>query len=65
MSESEMSASSLRQKAEAYSREICKRQDLDWDEDHERIENDYYEKTLKKKAKTLSIQCFRHLLMET
>ena len=48
MSESEMSASSLRQKAEAYSREICKRQDLDWDEDHERIENDYYEKKIPK-----------------
>ena len=43
-----MSASSLRQKAEAYSREICKRQDLDWDEDHERIENDYYEKKIPK-----------------
>ena len=34
MSESEISVSSVRQKAEAYSREICKRQDLDWDEDH-------------------------------
>eukprot|EP00944_MAST-04C_sp_MAST-4C-sp1_P013616 g13616.t1 len=48
MSESEISVSSVRQKAEAYSREICKRQDLDWDEDHERIENDYYEKKIPK-----------------
>lgn len=43
----DMSSNAIRLRAEAYSRAVCDKNDaLDWEEMHESIENDYYEKKI-------------------
>ena len=43
----DMSSNAIRLRAEAHSRRVCDENDaLDWEEVHESIENDYYEKKI-------------------